>query len=198
MTFPRHVAVVPSTPALLPAYGGLVDPVADLREHAVAATGWLAHRSPQDVQVLAAPQRPDNLARGVMDPVGHRVGRSLLLAAGVDETAVTPLLPGAVVTSPALLVVANGSAARSQKAPGHLDERAYAFDEAIADALVRGRPRDLTTLDPSLAAELWCDDVLTWQHLGSLATAPVGAVEVDYDGDPYGVRYWVVRWTCAS
>jgi hypothetical protein len=27
---------------------------------------------------------------------------------------------------------------------------------------------------------------------------PGHRASVDYDGDPFGVQYWVVRWSCGS
>ena len=102
------------------------------------------------------------------------------------------------MTAPGLLVVANGSATRSEKAPGHLDERAFAFDDLIGAALREGEPGRLGALDTGLAEQLWCFDAPAWRHLGALAPRPDGAVAVDYDADPYGVQYWVVTWECAS
>ena len=94
-----------------------------------------------------------------------------------------------------LLVVANGSAMRTEKAPGHFDERAEAFDESIGKALRAGDLETLRAIDPGLAAELWAD-------VDSLVALPdlgeVTEVQVDYDDAPYGVQYWVVRWQCAS
>ena len=40
--------------------------------------------------------------------------------------------------APPLLVVADGSARRTEKAPGHLDPRAAAVDDALVDALSSG------------------------------------------------------------
>jgi len=88
------------------------------------------------------------------------------------------------------LVVANGSAKRTEKAPGHFDERAEAFDEALGAALRAG---DLAGLDLSLADELWADVA----GLDALAGLRATDVQVDYDDAPYGVQYWVVRWQCA-
>ena len=89
-----------------------------------------------------------------------------------------------------LLVVANGSATRTEKAPGHFDERAAAFDEALGAALRAG---DLSGVDLSLADELWADVA----GLDALAGLRATDVQVDYDDAPYGVQYWVVRWQCA-
>ncbi|MCW2755571.1 MAG: hypothetical protein JWQ32_2982 [Marmoricola sp.] len=87
------------------------------------------------------------------------------------------------------LVVANGSAKRTEKAPGYFDDRAAAFDEALGAALRAG---DLAGLDLSLAGELWADVA----GLTALAGVRATEVQVDYDDAPYGVQYWVVRWQC--
>lgn len=87
------------------------------------------------------------------------------------------------------LVVANGSAKRTEKAPGYFDDRAAAFDEALGAALRAG---DLSGLDLSLAGELWADV----SGLTELAGVRASEVQVDYDDAPYGVQYWVVRWQC--
>lgn len=94
------------------------------------------------------------------------------------------------------LVVANGSAMRTEKAPGHFDERAAAFDEVIGRALRAGDAASLRSVDVGLARELWADvDALVGlpDDLGE-----VTEVHVDYDDAPYGVQYWVVRWVCGS
>ncbi len=192
----RSVAVVPSALALLPGLAGSEDPLGEVRAASAAAAAWLAQRHPGDVSVLAAPQRPDNVARGVPESPGLRVGRGLLAPHG--EGVAGGLEPGAATVTGGLLVVANGSAARSEKAPGHLDERAFAFDDLIAAALRDGRPSRLSALDPALAEELWCFDAPVWCRLGQLDPTPTGSVDLDYDDDPFGVRYWVTRWTCAS
>lgn len=199
MTGVRSVAVVPSSPGLLPELATPGDPLREVRTPALAAAAWLTRRHPGDVAVLAADQRPDNVARGVAESPGLRVGRSLLETHGGDSRGTAAAVrPGAPTAAAGLLVVANGSATRSEKAPGHLDERAFAFDHVVGAALRDGDPARLSTLDPDLAERLWCFDAPVWRHLGALAPRPEGPVEVDYEGDPYGVQYWVVRWTCGS
>ncbi len=187
----RSVAVVPSALGLLPDLTSPDDPLREVRAAAQAAAVWLVERHPGDVGVLAAPQRGVNVARGVMESSGLRIGRALL---GVAAGAPMPD-PGAAA---GLLVVANGSATRSEKAPGHLDERSFGFDDALDAALRAGRPERMRELDADLAEQLWCFDAPVWHGLADLAEASQGPVDVDYDDDPFGVRYWVVRWTCAS
>lgn len=198
----RSVVVVPSALALLPELASPADPLGEVRACAAAAVAWLARRHPGDVSVLAAPQRHDNRERGVEASAGLRIGRALLAVSGgpgPDGPGAAPALEvGAPATTAGLLVVANGSATRSEKAPGHLDERAFAFDDAIDAALRRGEPAGLTALDPLLAEQLWCFDTPAWCHLGTLDPTPTVPVDVDYDDDPFGVRYWVTRWTCGS
>jgi hypothetical protein len=184
----QHIVVVPSTIAFLPQYAGAEDPVADLRAAARAAVAWLVERHPDKLSVLAGDARPDNVARGVRDSPGTRVGRHLL-----DESRFAGML---VEGAPGLLVVANGTAKRSEKAPGHLDERAAGYDEAIGRALRSGDTAALSGLDATLGEELWAFDAPVLRALGHLGGS--FAAEVDYDDDPYGVQYWVVRWTCAS
>lgn len=191
---PTDVVVVPSAPALLPSYAGGSDPVAELRTACRGAVEWLAGRHPDGVAVVAAAARSDNVDRGMAEPVGTRVARHLLSVAGYRGDLVDAATGGA---SAALLVVANGSATRGEKAPGHLDERAVGFDASIDRALRGGDPAALRELDPCLGESLWCHDVPALLSLGRLAPA-ASTVSVDYAGDPYGVQYWVVRWTCGS
>ena len=105
-----RVVLVPGVLALLPEYAGIEDPVAELRAAALDAVAWLG----PEVTVLA-------------DAQGARVAAYLLEATdrGGDE--------------PSYLVVGNGSAMRTEKAPGHFDERAEAFDAALGASLRAGR-----------------------------------------------------------
>ena len=91
-------------------------------------------------------------------------------------------------------MVANGSARRSEKAPGHLDERAAAYDAELEKALRAGDVDALRALDPGLAEELMVGNVAGFARLGELLT-PGLAPEVDYADDPFGVQYWVMRWS---
>jgi hypothetical protein len=153
-----RVVLVPGVLALLPEYAGIEDPVAELRSAALEAVSGLG----SEVTVLA-------------DAQGARVAAYLLEAAdhGGEQ--------------PSYLVVANGSAKRTEKAPGHFDERAEAFDAALGESLRAGRP----AVDLDLADELWASvhALVALEDLG-----PLGEARVDYDDAPYGVQYWVVQW----
>ena len=169
MTAPQttRVALVPGVPALLPSYASVTDPVADLRAATSATVAGLGPR----VRLLA-------------NGTGLRVGRSLLAEARAEE--VTGDATG-------VLVVGNGSAKRTVKAPGHLDERAVVFDDDLRRALLEPLPGALTALDEILAEDLWAD-VAGIRALGGLLTSASRA-EVLYDDAPYGVQYWVVCWS---
>ena len=69
------VLVLPSPPALL-APRSADDPVADLRQACAAAVSTLPAHHP--VVVLAAPVGEANAARGITEPLGHRVAAHLL------------------------------------------------------------------------------------------------------------------------
>lgn len=184
--------LVPGVLALLPEYAGIADPVAELRAACVAALGSLAGAGSV---VLVA------------DAQGERVARSLLGAAGVAadvvpaSTAADPASdPAADPEGAAYVVVANGSARRGEKAPGHLDERAPGFDEVLGRALRQVDAEHLTRLDRELADQLLVGHPDGFVTLGRLLGGGQGAwrAEVDFAADPFGVQYWVMRWTCES
>ena len=187
--------VVPSTLLLLPAYAGLQDPAPELRSACREVLSWLVQRHPHRVGVVTAGVRPDNVARGVAEPAGVRIARHLLTEASFHG-AVVPVT-GQGPRPPGVLVVANGSAARSEQAPGHLDDRAMAYDAVVDAALRSGDGGALRGLDPCLGARLWSYDVPALQTLGALTDERVSA-RVSYADDPFGVQYWVARWSCAS
>jgi hypothetical protein len=98
-------------------------------------------------------------------------------------------------SSTAVLAMADGSACRTEKAPGHLDPRASGFDESIEAALELGDVTALAALDPELARELMCSGVPVWQRLASLLDGrPVSSAELLHSCADYGVGYAVAFW----
>ena len=194
------VVVVPSAPALLPAYVGQVDPVAEMREAARDAVRLLVSRAPTRVVVVGADADPANVARGSLEPLSSRVARVLLDHAGFHGPVVETFQPGplpCLLPGDALLVLADGTARRGEKAPGHIDERAFAYDDALEAALGSADTEALRGLDARLGVELLCGGVPALHALGALAGDRY-RVEMSYADDPFGVKYWVVRWQCES
>jgi hypothetical protein len=95
----------------------------------------------------------------------------------------------------ALLVMGDGSACRTVKAPGYLDERAEPFDAAVAAALAAADTGALGALDPELAEALHASGWSPWQILASAAEGAGLAGELLYEAAPYGVGYFVATWT---
>lgn len=140
----------------------------------LAVAAWLLGRTPVDVPVSglavardAAPA--DCLASGAE------------LAAGDERTA--------------LLVMGDGTACRTEKAPGYLDGRAADYDAAAARALGTADTRALAALDPQLSDELWVAGRAAWQFLAGAATDTVLTARLTYDEAPYGVGYFVAVWS---
>ncbi|WP_405745254.1 class III extradiol dioxygenase subunit B-like domain-containing protein [Streptomyces sp. NBC_01525] len=96
----------------------------------------------------------------------------------------------------ALLVMGDGSACRTVKAPGYHDARAADFDATLARALATADTDTLAALDPEDAASLKATGRAPWQLLTGAARASTplhGALH--YDEAPYGVGYFVASWT---
>lgn len=115
----------------------------------------------------------------------------------------------------ALLVLGDGPACLSEKAPGYLDERGASYDEAVADALGRGDAAALARLDAELSRDLQAAGRAAWQVLAGAAGAsrPSAAERAGgaddargragggrYEAErlartaPYGVGYHVASW----
>ena len=180
------VAVVPGVPALLPERRGRIDPVPELRHACREAIAWLTEHSRSRITIKADPSQF----------YGRRVADTLLAESGFKDDVVNP----GSATDPTtdgrgLLIVANGSARRGEKAPGHLDARSFDFDEQLEIALGTGDAAALGKIDTALGAELLAEGLEALRSLASFAHAHVTPTML-YAGDPYGVRYWVVTWEC--
>ena len=198
------VVSCPTAPLLLP--GATGEPVAEverLRSACLAAIGGLLGGRPSRIVLLGSDYPHE---KGVLSVA---VGTALLLQAGY-ETPVEPLLVSehatpqecrelgrtlaAAEVPTAVLVLADGSARRSVKAPGYLDERAAPFDAEIDRALRTPDPAGLAALDPALAAELLVAGRAPWQVLAGAVEGRPFVAETYYSDDPFGVWYPVVRW----
>jgi hypothetical protein len=97
-----------------------------------------------------------------------------------------------------LLVVGDGAATHTEKAPGYLDERAAPFDAAVAAALRDADPDGLAALDPDLAAELLAAGRAPWQVLAGATAGRRWRGELLHSSIPFGVAYHVAVWTPAA
>jgi hypothetical protein len=159
---------------------------------------------------------PLSLGLGAMllDQGGYRGPRRLFAVspdapAGECAALGAELATGAART--ALLVMGDGSARRSLKAPGHLDSRAAPFDAEVERAVRAGRLGALLELDEALARDLMVTGRPAWQVLAGAMPNGAGPGDTGVDGagidgarvddalmtevlyrdDPFGVAYLV-------
>jgi len=133
----------------------------------------------------------------VGDVLGPRTG-AVGFSVGPDFAggrAAVELLALAESEELALLVMGDGSARRSARAPGYLDPRAVPFDDAVVAALQEGDATALAALDPILGADLLAAGVPAWRAAGGLLDGRSYDAELRYADDPYGVGYFVAIWT---
>jgi len=121
---------------------------------------------------------------GAAEPGGACAGMGAQLARKADRVA--------------LLVMADGTARRTLKAPGYLDERSAPFDEQVARILSGPDLTPLLTLDAGLASELMATGRPAWQVLAGAAAGLASTARVHYQGDPFGVFYLVSSLTFAA
>jgi hypothetical protein len=119
--------------------------------------------------------------------VAEPLGTADCLAAGRELAARAPRV--------ALLVMGDGSACRTVKAPGYLDERAAAFDAGVARALGAADLAALAALDAGLAGELKAAGRAPWQLLAGAAEGAGLDGRLLYEDAPYGVGYFVAAWS---
>ncbi|MEU2871682.1 class III extradiol dioxygenase subunit B-like domain-containing protein [Streptomyces olivoreticuli] len=152
------------------------DPAGD-RElpQSLAVAGWLLGRT----DWAAAPV--EGLGVGDTLEAGRCLDTGRELVAGDDRVA--------------LLVMGDGSACRTLKAPGYLDDRAEGFDAEAARALGAADTGALAALDAELAHELKAAGRAPWQVLAGAGEGAGLKGELLHDGAPYGVGYFVATWS---
>lgn len=202
------VAVVPGAPVLLPENTSRVDVAGDLRADAVVAVRRAAEGADELVLVVATDREP----RHTKPPVARRIAEHLVDLAGVRAPVCVVEVGWDLPTdacrdlgarrlarvSPrhtAVVVVADGSARRGEKAPGHLDERAFAHDAATVDALRRSDAGALLAIDAGLAAELLDAGRAPLQVLAGALDGTTLRCELLREEDPFGVHYVVATLT---
>jgi hypothetical protein len=213
----RAAAVCPHPPLVVPEVApGTVDELDDLRAACADAVAALLSAGPQRIVVVGAGDLVhdvDETAGGTLEgfgvdvraggpdlvlPLSLTIGAWLLDAAGWTGTRTYSTGRPQVDHDAALLVMADGSTTRSEKAPGFLDMRAEPFDATIASALAAGDADALIALDPALGVELGSTGVPALRLLGELTRGATVAARLRYDGAPLGVGYLVADWVLAD
>ncbi len=97
-------------------------------------------------------------------------------------------------TRAALLVCGDGTARRSEKAPGHFHPAAEAWDDGVARALASGDAKELAGLDPGTADRLLASGRAPWQVLAGAAAGWAWRADLSYRAAPYGVAYVAGTW----
>jgi hypothetical protein len=218
------VAFVPATPLLVPLIAqGAAHELTELRQASLDAVTQLVQSGADQLVVVGtapvtgpATGEPDWSGFGVGPaPVGHALSPSLSIGhwlldqvgaradlyIGVSSqgsSAECAALGQSLVgeQSLAVLVVGDGSACRSDKAPGSLDPRAQEFDAEVIEALRLGDSARLAQFESDLATELQVDGRAPWQVVAAMVDAPMASHVVASD-DPYGVLYVVAQWSAA-
>ncbi|MER5985915.1 class III extradiol dioxygenase subunit B-like domain-containing protein [Streptomyces sp. NPDC001787] len=141
----------------------------------LAVGAWLLDRA----RWAGAPVEGLGVAETLSGERCAEAGREL--AAGADRVA--------------LLVMGDGSACRTLKAPGYLDERAAEFDARTAAALGAADLTVLRALGRPLAYELKASGRAPWQVLAGAAEGAGLGGRLLYEDAPYGVGYTVAAWS---
>lgn len=217
---PAAVGFVPSAPLLVPQVaGGSASQDEELREACRTVARRLAAHTIGEVVVIAdtsvsgewddsatwgfegfgVARRPGDDRPRLPWPLG--VGAWLLDEIGWAgrRRFVSADRPASVTGGDAVLVVGDGSARRTEKAPGHFDDRAEQYDATIATAIATGDHAALGALDVGLSAALMCAGAPAWRALAALVgQATVQRAELLSDSAPYGVAYFAGYWLLAG
>ncbi|RXS84294.1 hypothetical protein EST92_11385 [Streptomyces sp. TM32] len=119
--------------------------------------------------------------------VARQLARERCAATGREIAAAAPRV--------ALLVMGDGSACRTVKAPGYFDERAEAFDATVAHALGAADLAALTALDEERATGLQASGRACWQVAAGAAEGADLRGRLLREEAPYGVGYFVATWS---
>ena len=216
-------AVCPHPPLLVPEVGvGLGANIEDLRRQCSQVVDDLC-AVPADVLFIVgaaigeparsfAPWAPGSAAAGVRIDVPEPLPLPLLVGAWLtrgrirsfvvvdpDEEPADCLDLGRELTAAAervaLLVMGDGSARHDVKAPGYVDPRAPEWDETVHEAFAAGDFGALAALDPALGTDLLSAGRAPWQVLAGAATGVVLRTDHTAFSAPYGVGYFVARWS---
>ncbi|MFI7634404.1 hypothetical protein [Nonomuraea sp. NPDC049400] len=102
---------------------------------------------------------------------------------------------GKIADRVALLVMADGSACLSPRAPGKYDDAAKPYNDLITNAIANADPGALAALDPAQAERLWVSGRAALQVLAGAAGTRGYAGRLLMETAPYGVGYFASLWT---
>ncbi|GGT13385.1 hypothetical protein ACFFV7_24780 [Nonomuraea spiralis] len=95
----------------------------------------------------------------------------------------------------ALLVMADGSACLTPRAPGRYDEAAGPYNALVAGAVGQADAAALAALDPREADRLWVTGRAALQVLAGAAEGTALTGRLLMEAAPYGVGYFAGVWT---
>jgi len=91
-----------------------------------------------------------------------------------------------------VVVVGDGSATRTEKAPGYVQPDAASFDEAMARAINEADIHAILDVDQEQADRLWCRGIPAWQVVANAVDQMQGMLILE--SAPFGVNYLVASW----
>lgn len=174
------------------------------RTHATGTASFRGFGVPLDLPLDPASPGGDRLPLALsvgawlLAQVGWPGERSALEVAATaydDELDDAGAAIAAAPESIALIVVADGSAARSEKAPAHLHPGAEAFDASVTAALTSGDPAQLAAIDAATAEAVTAAGRPAWRTASAALTGRTYDATLLSDSAPYGVGYVVAAWT---
>ncbi|MDO8730964.1 MAG: hypothetical protein Q7L55_00075 [Actinomycetota bacterium] len=110
--------------------------------------------------------------------------RALIAKEVTDRAAEVPTL---------LLVVGDGSATRTEKAPGYIQPDALNFDAVTSAAIAAADFQTLVEIAQEQADRLWCQGLPAWQ-VAAFAGQHMKQGELVLETAPFGVNYLVASW----
>ena len=148
----------------------------------------------------AALPLPLGLGGRLLDEGGYR-GQRALRSVSDEETTAACLRLGEHLASlgerVGLLVMADGTACRTLRAPGYLDPRAADLDAVVERAVRGGDLTALRDMDRQLAGELLLSARPAWQVLAGAVPGRSSAAEIRYADAPLGVFY-LAAWLAGA
>jgi len=91
-----------------------------------------------------------------------------------------------------IVAVGDGSATRTEKAPGYIQPDALDFDAEITRAIGNGDSSAIVAIEQSTADRLWCRGLPTWQVVAQAIDHAEGTLVLE--SSPFGVNYLVAAW----